>query len=80
MERADLVKAKHGANGGYFLAKPSSKITPGDILIALEKNLAVVQCLGCPKAGGCKSQKVWNEVRQSLSKSLKTKTLADIVG
>ena len=78
LERAKLVKAKHGANGGYFLAKPASKITPGDIVAVLEEKLALVHCSGCPMAARCSSQQVWSEVQQSLDKSLSSTTLADL--
>src|SRR3989344_8300266 len=62
LERAKLAKAKHGANGGYFLARPANKITTADIVSVLEEDLAVVHCSGCPLAGGCTSQNVWEEV------------------
>lgn len=79
LERASLVKAKHGANGGYFLAKPAKKITTADIAAVLEDDLAVVHCTGCPMAGGCRSQNVWEEVKQSINKTMGKTTLADLI-
>lgn len=79
LERAKLVKASRGANGGYCLAKPANKITPADIVAVLEEEVATAHCSGCPMAGGCGSQQVWSEVQQSLDKSLSEKTLADLI-
>ena len=79
LEKAKLVKAKLGANGGYFLARPASKITTADVAVVLEDDLAVVHCSGCPMAGGCKSQNVWEEVKQSINKTMGKTTLADLI-
>ena len=79
LEKVKLVKAKKGSHGGYFLAKPSKKITPGDIVLALEENMTLVHCAGCPNMGGCASENVWSEVQQSLDNSLNAVTLADLI-
>lgn len=79
LEKAGLVKAKKGAGGGYFLAKPPKNITPGDIVMVLEENVEIVHCTGCPMAGGCTSEDVWDEVQQSLDNTLNAVTLADLI-
>jgi Rrf2 family protein len=79
LEKAKLVKAKRGGKGGYFLAKPASKITTADVVAVLEEDLAVVHCQGCPMAGGCSSRDVWDEVKESISKTMGKKTLADLI-
>ncbi len=79
LEKAGLIKAKKGAQGGYFLAKPANEITPGDIVMVLEENMTQTHCLGCPMAGCCTSEDVWSEVQQSLDSSLNAVSLADLI-
>ena len=79
LQKANLVKAKKGVQGGYFLAKPAKKITPGDIVLVLEENMALVHCSGCPMAGKCTSEDVWGEVQQSMDNTLNSVSLADLV-
>jgi len=79
LERAGLVKAQKGVAGGYFLAKPAKKITPGDIVAILEEDMTLVHCAGCPMAGGCTSEDVWDEVQESLDNTLNAVTLADLI-
>ncbi|MBU4204910.1 Rrf2 family transcriptional regulator [Patescibacteria group bacterium] len=79
LEKAGLVKAKKGAYGGYFLAKPANKITPGDIVSILEEDMTLVHCAGCPMAGSCTSEDVWDEVQESLDNTLNAISLADLI-
>jgi len=78
LEKAKIVKAKRGGNGGYFLAKPAKKISVADIVLALEEEVATSHCCGCPMAGGCSSKDVWKEVQESVEKTMGKKTLADL--
>ena len=79
LEKSGLVKAKKGSLGGYFLGRPASKITPGDIVMVLEENMAKIHCSGCSMAGGCSSEDVWSEVQESLDGTLNAVTLADLI-
>ena len=47
LKKAGLIKAKKGAQGGYFLAKSPSKIKLGEIIRALEGEISLVKCLPC---------------------------------
>ena len=42
LRRADIVTSVRGAKGGYSLAKPKNEISVGDVLRALEGDLAPV--------------------------------------
>lgn len=44
LRRADIVTSVRGAKGGYSLAKPKNEISVGDVLRALEGDLAPVNC------------------------------------
>lgn len=79
LEKVGLVKTKKGVQGGYFLAKPAKKITPGDIVLVLEENTVPVNCSGCPMAAKCSSKNVWDEVHESMDNTLDAVTLADLI-
>lgn len=79
LEKAKLIKAKKGVTGGYFLAKPANKITPGDIVSVLEEDIAKNNCFGCPMANSCSSEDVWSEVQESLDRTLNKMTLAYLI-
>jgi Rrf2 family protein len=78
LEKAKLIKAKHGASGGYVLAKGPKKITVSDIVFLLE-DLNAVNCKFCAKSKKCSTMNVWGKVDGSISKTLKSITLADLI-
>lgn len=79
LERANLVTAKHGSNGGYYLAKPAGAITAGNIVEVLEGKIMPVKCSLCSKAGKCASKSVWDKVKKSLSKTLYSVKLSSLI-
>ena len=78
LEKAGLVKAKKGVQGGYFLAKEPEKITSGEIVRVLESTVPV-SCLGCQMARICSTKNVWDKVQDSLDSTLDSMTLADLI-
>ena len=78
-----IVRARRGAKGGYWLAKPAESVTIADVVRAVEGPIADVQSTP-PEAieyhGNAESlQKVWIAVRASLRTVLENVTLADLV-
>lgn len=78
LEKTGLVKAKKGASGGYFLAKSPAKITVREILNALEKNIALVECCGCKRIKKCATKNVWKKVQNVLAHTLNSITLSSL--
>jgi len=78
LEKAGLVKAKKGVQGGYFLAKEPQKITAGEIVRVLESTVPV-SCAGCQMARICSAKSVWQKVQDSLDSTLDSMTLADLI-
>lgn len=75
LKKAGLVKSIRGAQGGYLLAKPSSEISVGDILRALEGDLRAVECTenmdgGCQVADLCVTKYVWQRINESISRTV----------
>ena len=84
LRRAGIVRTRRGADGGYFLARPSTEITIADVLRAVEGPLAAVQGTR-PESlsyGGAAAHlpQVWVALRASLRDVLEHVTLDDLAG
>src|SRR3954453_20620064 len=78
-----IVRARRGAKGGYWLARPADEVSIADVVRAVEGPIAHVQSTP-PEAieyqGNSEHlQKVWIAVRASLRSVLEEVTLADLV-
>ena len=78
-----IVRARRGAKGGYWLAKPAESVTVADIVRAVEGPIAHVQS-SPPESieyrGNAEHlQEVWIAVRANLRAVLEHVTLADLV-
>jgi len=85
LEKSGLLYSKKGVQGGYILARPSDKIELGDIIKALEGELALVSCISktkrcvCSRAKGCLTKSFWKKIQDSLNSTLNSLTLADLI-
>jgi Rrf2 family protein len=85
LEKAKLIKAKRGVQGGYFLIKKPAKIKVGKIIRILEGEVALVKCINrqnkflCPHGGKCLTRNFWKKIQDSLNKTLDSLTLADLI-
>ena len=78
-----IVRARRGAKGGYWLARPADEVTIADLVRAVEGPIADVQSTP-PEAieyrGSAEHlREVWVAVRASLRSVLEEVTLADLV-
>jgi Rrf2 family protein len=83
LKHQGIVRARRGAKGGYWLAKPADEVTVAEIVRAVEGPIAHVQS-SPPEAieyrGNAEHlQEVWIAVRASLRSVLEEVTLADLV-
>ncbi|CAN5506181.1 Rrf2 family transcriptional regulator [soil metagenome] len=82
LKRARLVRARRGARGGYWLAKPAEEITLADIFRAVEGPLANIQDLAPEQTeypGDAEHlTAVWIAVHASLRRVLERVTVADL--
>jgi Rrf2 family protein len=78
-----LIRARRGAKGGYWLAKPADEITVAEIVRAVEGPIAHVQSTPPEsieyRGNAAHLQEVWIAVRASLRSVLEEVTLADLV-
>ena len=83
LRRAGIVGSRRGADGGYWLARPPSKITIADLIRAVEGPLANVQGVrpeDLDYTGSAEPlQRVWVCLRASLRGVLEQVTVADVV-
>lgn len=82
LKHARLVRARRGARGGYWLARPPEEITLANVIRAVEGPLANIQDMA-PEAtkypgNAEKLSDVWVAVRASLRRVLERVTIADL--
>lgn len=88
LKNAGLLNSKMGAGGGYYLAKPASQISLGQIVRVLDGPLAPIRCVsqmayekcGCPDEETCGLRMVMFDVRSAISGVLDHTTLAQVAG
>ena len=83
LKHAGIVRARRGAKGGYWLARPAEEVAIADVVRAVEGPIADVQSTP-PEAikysGNSEHlREVWVAVRASLRSVLEVVTLADLV-
>jgi len=82
LKHSRLVRARRGARGGYWLAKPPEEITLANIFRAVEGPLANIQDQAPEDTsypGDAKElTEVWIAVRASLRRVLERVTVADL--
>ena len=88
MSRAGLVDTLRGKDGGYWLARPPSEISYGDIIRQTRGSLALVpcasrlayeQCKNCVSQEQCRIHFVMLKVRDDMARVLDTISLSDPV-
>ncbi len=83
LKHAGIVRARRGAKGGYWLARPAEEVTIADVVRAVEGPIAHVQSAPPEsieyRGNAAHLQEVWIAVRASLRTVLEHVTLADLV-
>lgn len=80
---AGILVSVRGKNGGYQLAKPANEITAGDVIRAVEGEVASAPCgeTGgefCERQSICRTAKFWSGLEQVVDQYLDSKTIADL--
>lgn len=86
LEKIGIVKGFRGINGGYCLNKDLSQLTLYDVLIAIEGDFYINECLKedfvCPNNQPdhfCKVHRELSRLQTILCNGLKEKTMAQIL-
>lgn len=73
LKRSGLIMAKEGKDGGYSLAKSSSRIKLGEVIKVLEGSLALTRCstgAKCSCRQFCRHRKIMGNLEQTLENEL----------
>lgn len=84
LRKEGLLSSVRGAQGGYMLSKPPQDITVGNILRALEGDLAPSSCIieddpTCENEDHCVTKLVWLKIRDSIDEVVDSITLKDMI-
>lgn len=87
LKNAGLLHSKMGVGGGYYLARPASEITLGQIFRVLDGPVAPIKCVsqmayetcGCPDEQACGLRLVMGDVRNAIADILDNTSLADVI-
>lgn len=83
LKKARLLTSTRGNRGGYYLSRPASKITVGDVIRAAEGSLSPVACTSdedrhCDRYQGCLTRPVWMMMDQEIGDFVDQINLADL--
>ncbi len=86
LKNSGMLHSKMGVGGGYYLAKPASEITLGQIFRVLDGPVAPIRCVsqmsyepcGCPDEQTCGLRLVMGDVRNAIADILDNTSLADV--
>lgn len=87
LKNAGLLHSKMGVGGGYYLTRPASEITLGQIFRVLDGPVAPIRCVsqmayescGCPNEETCGLRLVMSDVRNAIADILDHTSLADVI-
>ncbi len=86
LKNAGLVKSVRGKTGGYYLSRPAEELTAGEVVRAVEGDLAPTQCCldegdskNCKTYKGCITRVLWQQIAHEINDTLDRITIADII-
>ena len=79
---AGILASVRGKNGGYQLARPASDITAGDVIRAVEGEVASAPCSAegepCERASLCRTARFWMGLENVVDQYLDATNIADL--
>lgn len=85
LKKNGLVSSVRGAQGGYMLIDSPRKIKVGDVIRALEGDIAPVDCVTdtsgtkCEREERCVTRLVWEKINNSVNEVIDSITLEDMI-
>lgn len=81
LNKAGLVDALRGNNGGYRLSRKPNEYKVGEILRVSEGDLTPVYCIheNCSRKKNCKSYSFWEGLDKTITDYVDSKTLEDLI-
>lgn len=81
LSHGGLLASQRGTKGGYFLARPASKVTVAQIIEVLEGPMALTECQApgvCDQERFCSVKPNWLIINRTVRDALAKVTLADM--
>lgn len=83
LAKGKVVSATRGAQGGYILARPLSRISVADVIAAVDGPVSLTACVSgntacCDYAGSCRVRGRWDGVNIAIRTALESVSLADM--
>lgn len=81
LRRSKIVESVRGPGGGYYLARPSNRISIADIVIAVDEPLDATKCGGqgnCRDEHQCVTHDLWVGLNKKIYDYLASVTLQDL--
>jgi Rrf2 family protein len=82
LARQRIVSAKHGASGGYLLAKEPGEITALDVISAIDGPLLITSCVtshgNCGASEKCSVREPLRRVNESILSVLNSVTISQL--
>lgn len=83
LARLGYVRSIRGVGGGIELARPAEDISVGEVVVAFERNMHLLDCVGgdesCAIHRGCKLRRVLAEAERIQTEYLRGVRLSDVV-
>ena len=83
LARAELVRSKRGASGGYQLARAPGDISAADVIDALEGPVSITECSAsdshCDYESHCSVGNSWQRINIAIRQALDEVTLIDLL-
>lgn len=85
LKNAGIISGVRGKNGGYFLQKAPSEVTAGDVVRAIEGDLAPTTCssgkqenIDCDPYGTCHTRSLWQTLAHEINNTLDSITISEL--
>ena len=84
LARADLLKSRRGAQGGYLLAREPEAISVAEIIVALDGPIALTACIEdgpgeCGLEALCPARANWQRINDAIRGALDEIRLSEMV-
>jgi Rrf2 family transcriptional regulator, iron-sulfur cluster assembly transcription factor len=83
LSRKGLLATKRGYRGGIFLTKPASTISLLEIVLAVEGDRWIGDCMlglqGCEASDRCPTHAEWQHIRTEIETVLRHTMLSDVI-
>ncbi len=82
LAQVGYLETSRGRAGGMTLAREPAEIRIGEVVLALEHSLSIIDCerQPCPLCGGCSLKHALDDARGAFIERLNHYTLADLLG